>query len=64
MTELELLQNKHRAIAYFGLERYTRLLYIAEQYCATKAIQPPSGGVEYLPAFWTTINQLIADLKS
>ena len=59
MTHTELVTNRTRAIKFYGTDGYDYYKTIAEKYMTDNNITIPSDGIECMPSYWATINELI-----
>jgi hypothetical protein len=59
MTRSEMLVARSNAIAHFTYPGYQQLLRVGERYMNDNNIPIPSDGIEHMPSFWATVNQLI-----
>lgn len=59
MTQTDISIFKTKAIKFYGRDGYYYYKSIAEKYMTDNNIPIPSDGIERMPAYWATINELI-----
>jgi hypothetical protein len=60
MTQFDINFHKTRAIKFYGTDGYNYYKIIAEKYMTDNNIPIPSDGIERMPSYWATINELIS----
>lgn len=61
MTPADITAAKSRAIHFFGYDKYEELKNHSFVYFAANDIKVPPSGIEAMPEFWHTIQQIITD---
>lgn len=59
MTLTDIATFRTRAIKFYGTDGYNYYKTIAEKYMTDNNIPIPSDGIERMPTYWATINELI-----
>jgi hypothetical protein len=59
MTQFDINFFRTRAIKFYGRDGYEYYKTIAEKFMTDSGITIPSDGVERMPTYWATINELI-----
>jgi len=61
MTNSDIQFNRSHAIKFYGPEGYAQILRVAEEYMTNNKLPIPSDGIERMPSYWATIQELIRE---